>query len=99
MMKISEVTTQELADYMRLDEPTDIEISEIERMKQSAIEYIKSYTGLTDEELDLHADLAQALFIIVTDMFDNRNLYIEGKATNINKSVECILGMHSINLV
>ena len=98
-MKISEITTEALANYMRLDDPSDIEIEEIERMKLSAIEYMKSYTGLNDDELDLHADLTQALFVIVTDMFDNRNLYIEGEASNINNSVECILGMHSTNLL
>ena len=40
-MKISEITTEALANYMRLDDPSDIEIEEIERMKLSAIEYMK----------------------------------------------------------
>lgn len=98
-MKISDVTVDVIADRMRLDDPTEIEKTEIGDMLASAIDYIKSYTGLSGEDLDKHEDLTQALFVIVTDMFDNRNLYIEGKATNINKSVECILGMHSINLL
>lgn len=98
-MKISEITVEDLANYVRLDEPEDIEKQELERMKSSAIAYMTDYTGLKVEDLDQHEDLTQALFILVADMFDNRNLYIEGKATNINKSVECILGMHSINLL
>ena len=98
-MKINEVTTEDLVNYLRLDDPSYIEISEIERMKASAISYMKDYTGLSEEQLNEHDDLTQALFILVADMFDNRNLYIEGKANNINKSVECILGMHSINLL
>ena len=98
-MKISEVTTKDIQNFIRLDDPGEIETSEIEIMKKSAVEYIKSYTGLSDEELDNYEDITQALFILVADMFDNRNLYIEGKASNINKSVECILGMHSINLL
>lgn len=98
-MKINEVTTEDLVNYLRLDDPSYIEISEIERMKASAIGYMKDYTGLSEEQLNEHDDLTQALFILVADMFDNRNLYIEGKANNINKSVECILGMHSINLL
>lgn len=98
-MKVSEITVDDLSGYLRLDDPTEIELSELERMKQSAVAYMKSYTGLEDEELDRHEDLTQALFILVTDMFDNRNLYIEGKASNINKSVQCILGMHSVNLL
>lgn len=98
-MKISEITVEDLANYVRLDEPEDIEKQELERMKSSAISYMTDYTGLSEEDLDKHEDLTQALFVLVADMFDNRNLYIEGKATNINKSVECILGMHSINLL
>lgn len=68
-------------------------------MLASGIAYIKDYTGLELEDLDKHEDLNQALFIIVADMFDNRNLYIEGKASNVNKAVGSILGMHSINLL
>ena len=98
-MKIGEITVDDLANYVRLDEPEDIEKQELERMKSSAISYMTDYTGLSEEDLDKHEDLTQALFVLVADMFDNRNLYIEGKATNINKSVECILGMHSINLL
>ena len=98
-MKISEITVEDLANYVRLDEPEDIEKQELERMKSSAISYMTDYTGLSEEDLDKHEDLTQALFVLVADMFDNRNLYIEGKATNINKAVECILGMHSINLL
>ena len=98
-MKISEITVDDLANYVRLDEPEDIEKQELERMKSSAISYMTDYTGLSEEDLDKHEDLTQALFVLVADMFDNRNLYIEGKETNINKSLECILGMHSINLL
>jgi hypothetical protein len=99
MMKISEVTVEDLANFIRLDDPTEIELSEIERMRSSAISYMADYTGLTPEQLDEHENLTHALNILVADMFDNRNLYIEGKANNINKAVECILGMHSINLL
>ena len=98
-MKISEVTIDDIANRIRLDEPGEIEKKELEQMKASAIAEITSYTGLSVEELDKHEDITQALYIMVGDMFDNRNLYIEGKATNINKAVERILGMHSVNLL
>ena len=66
---------------------------------KQAVAQIKSYTGLTEEELDQHEDITQALVLLIMDAFDNRNLYIEGKASNINKAVESILSMHSINLL
>lgn len=98
-MKVSEVTVEALAEYLRLDEPTEVELKEIERMRMNAIAFIKSYTGLTDEEVDEHEDITQALFVTVADYFDNRNLYIEGRGAKVNKSVECILGLHSTNLL
>ena len=97
-MKISEITVKDLADYMRLDDATPIELSEIERMRSSAIAFMSDYTGLAVSELDEHESLTHAFFVLVTDMFDNRNFYLE-KSSNINKSVECILNMHSVNLL
>lgn len=98
-MKLSEVTTQDLADYLRLDDATEIELSELERMQASSLAYICSFTGLTQTEADSHEDITQALFILVADMFDNRNLYIEGKASNENRAVRDILSMHCVNLL
>ena len=98
-MRISEVTMKDFTDYLRLDDPSEIEESEIERMKASAVSYMIEYTGLTVDEMDQFEDMTQALFILVADMFDNRNPYIEGKASNVNKSVQTILGLHSVNLL
>ena len=97
-MKISEITAQDIADYLRLDDPTEIETAEIERMKASAISFITGYTGLSEEEIDDFEDLSQALFVLVADMFDNRNMQID-KTVNVNKMVDRILGMHSVNLI
>ncbi len=97
-MKISEVTIQSLADFLRLDDPTDVELAELEEMKESAIAEIKSYTGLPLDEMDKHADLTHAFKMIVADMFDNRNYQTE-KSLNYNKAVITILNMYSVNLL
>lgn len=98
-MKVSEVSVQDFVEYGRLDDPTEIELKELERMKDSAIALITSYTGLDTEALDRYADITEALFVLVMDMFDNRNLLIDYKATNINPSVKTILNLHSVNLI
>ena len=98
-MKISEVTVGTLADYLRLDDPISIEEDEIEMFMASAKAEICAYTGLTEEELDDHEDITQAFFVLVADMFDNRNLMQDYKSTVRNKSVDIILGMHSFNLL
>lgn len=98
-MKVSEVDEMILAEYARLDDPSDIELNELKRMRESAVAMITAYTGLKEEELDEHADITQALFVLVMDMFDNRNLMIDYKSTNMNPAVKMILNLHSVNLL
>ena len=97
-MGISDVTVEYLIGYLRLDEATEIEISEVTQILSSATSYIKGYTGLSDEELDSHEDLVTALCVLVADMFDNRNMQIEKPLYN-NKTVTSILDMHRTNLL
>ncbi len=98
-MKVSEVDASNLAEYARLDDPGETELRELDRMRESAIAMITAYTGLSAEELDDHADITQALFVLVMDMFDNRNLLIDYKSTNLNPAVRTILNLHSVNLL
>ena len=98
-MKVSEITNEYLANYLRIDEPEDVENQEIDAFLTSAISYCVSYTGLSAEELDQHEDITTVVLLLVSDMFDNRNLYIEGKSSSVNKAVERILSMHSVNLI
>lgn len=59
-MKISEVTEEILAEYARIDEPEEVELKELADMKKRAVAWIKSYTGLNEDELDQHEDITQA---------------------------------------
>ena len=97
-MKVSEVTNIDLAEYVRLDDASDLELNELERMRSGAMAFIKSYTGLTDEEVDEHEDITQVLFILVADMFDNRNYQMDSKSV-VNPAVKSILNLHSVNLL
>lgn len=98
-MKVSEIDETILAEYARLDDPSDIELNELKRMRESAVAMITAYTGLEEDKLDDYADITQVLFILVTDMFDNRNLMIDYKSTNMNPAVKTILNLHSVNLL
>lgn len=93
-MKVSEVTPADLAEFLRLDECQE---DEMQRILDSAKGYIRDYTGLTDEEIDTHADFPTALLVLCQDMYDNRAMYVE--KTNVNRVVESILNMHRVNLL
>lgn len=91
-MKVSEISLTDLANYLRIEEETELQV-----MLDSAKAFIKSYTGLTNEEIDEHEDFVIVVYILVQDMYDNRVLYID--RGNLNKTVSTILDMHSVNLI
>ena len=98
-MKVSEITNKEISDYLRLEfvDLTEGEKGELNTLLSISKEYIKSYTGLTIAEIDTHEDFVIVVYVLVQDMYDNRTLYIE--KNNLNKVVDTILGMHSVNLL
>ncbi|WP_259596015.1 head-tail connector protein [Clostridium botulinum] len=91
---MNEVTTDLLVNYCNAyDEDKEL----LEIFKDASVDYIKSYTGLTDEEINNKNDLTIALLVLVSGMFDSRS--IEADKTNINLILDSILGLHSRNLV
>lgn len=95
--KVSQITIQDLADYIRVSELTSDEVNTLNTLLNVAKTYICQYTGRTSEELDNYSDFVIVVFVLVQDMWDNRTLYVDN--TNINKVVESILGLHSVNLL
>lgn len=93
--KVSEITTNDLADYIRLSEVTAADTNTLNNMLGVAKTYISKYTGQTN--LDDFQDFVIVVFILVQDMWDNRTLYVD--KSNLNNTVETILGMHSVNLL
>ncbi len=98
-MRISEITADNLINYLRLsfDEMDEKETAEIKTFLETAKEFIYSYTGLTPEEADKHEDFTIAVYVLVQDMYDNRAFYVD--KNNLNKVVETILNIHRKNLV
>ena len=95
--KVSEITIEDVASYIRVD---DYEDSNIETYLNIAKNYISSYTGIpvTSEEgesLDDFPDFVIVSYILCQDMHDNRTLYVD--KSNINKVVQTILDMHTRN--
>lgn len=95
-MKVSEITINNVVEYLRLEDGEYNE-AEIENLLNVAKQFVKSYTGLTDEEIDQHEDFYIVIMILCQDMYDNRSYYVD--KNNLNKVVETILGMHSVNLL
>lgn len=94
---VSNITAQDVADYIRIVEITEDDLNTLNTLLSVAKTFIMNYTGHTEEELDNYQDFVIVVLILCQDMWDNRVLYVD--KTNLNKVVETILGMHSVNLL
>ena len=100
--KVSEITIEDVARYMRVD---DYEESDIETYLNIAKSYISNYTGIPEADeyeeeeeadtLDTYSDFVIVVYILCQDMYDNRCMYVN--SGNINKVVQTILDMHTRN--
>lgn len=97
IMKVSEVTSTDLAEYLRVGEVTSSEEGFLDTIIGAAKSYMRKYTGLDAEQLDESSDLVIALLVLCQDMYDNRALYVD--SANVNLAVQSILDMHSVNLL
>ena len=89
--KVSEITIQDIVDFIHLDEVTDAEKEQLGTLLETAKNYIKNYTAL--EDLDEYADIVYVVYVLCQDMWDNRTMYVD--KGNMNKVVQTILDMHT----
>lgn len=96
--KVSDITAQNVADYLRIAELTNEDTDFITSCINVAKDYILKYTGIENAEaLDAYNDMVIVVYVLCQDMYDNRALYVDN--SNVNKVVENILGLHQRNLL
>lgn len=96
--KVSEVTPEELAEFCRIDDLDEQDAGHIARAMPIVKAFIRSYTGLTDEEIDEHEDITWAYMVLVRDNYDNRSLQ-ENSAMKTNRTVSIILDQYNNHLL
>lgn len=95
--KVSDLTSQDVADYIRIVEVETEDLNTLDTLLNVAKNFIANYTGHSQKELDDYQDFVIVVLILCQDMWDNRTLYVD--KNNLNKVVQTILGMHSVNLL
>lgn len=95
--KVSDVTSADLAAFLRICEVTPYEDGYLSTLIGAATAYMCKYTGLTTAQLDESQDFVPALLVLCQDMYDNRALYVD--SANVSRMVQGTLDMHSINLL
>lgn len=98
-MKVSEITLSDISRQIRVDEAylTDDDKKQLPILQKAAVEYVKSYTGLDNAAIDTHEDITIAVLVLISDMYDNRQMYVD--KANVNRVVDTILGMYCENLL
>ena len=97
ILKVSDVTSADLAAFLRVGEVTPYEDGYLGTLIGSATAYMCKYTGLTAAQLDESEDFVPVLMVLCQDMYDNRSLYVD--SANVNHMVQSTLDMHSVNLL
>nr|DAO34315.1 MAG TPA: head tail connector [Caudoviricetes sp.] len=97
-MKVSQITFGDICRQLREEETYMREDQAyLEIIKKAAVEYVKSYTGLSEAKIDEHEDITIAVLVLISDMYDNRQMYVD--KANTNRVVDTILGMYCENLL
>ena len=93
--KVSEITADELADYLRVSTEDDgSTVKQLNTFLSAAKAFIKSYIDEDDDQyLDDHPEFITVVYVLVQDMYDNRTLYPD--KSNLNYTVKSILDMHT----
>ena len=94
-MKISEITINEVKNYLHVYHTEDDPL--ITAILIAAKAYVKNYTGLAEDNLDISEDLSMAVFILSAELYDNRAYTMD--SNNVNPVIQAILNMHSVNLL
>ena len=95
-MKINDITVNDLKDYLNIMHDEDDTL--IRSILYGTRAYIKNYTGLTTENMDKYDELSITLFVIASEMYDNRLMTVD-KISKVNPLVENMLNLHSVNLL
>lgn len=92
-MKLSQITLEDTKAYLRVTE--NDEDNTITTIMEAAKSFILSYTALSEQQADEHAEFSVAFFCLCSDMFDNRQYTVTND--KLNPTVQTILGMHAVN--
>ncbi len=94
MKRISEITADDIAQYLRLD----FDDNYVPICLASAKAYISSYTGLTQNEMDNFTDLIPVVYVLAATYYEERLYETTGKTSfSVNKMILNTLDMHRVN--
>ena len=100
-MKISKITAQTVAQYLRLswDILRKEDVEELNAFLTAAKQFVLRYVGKTEEECDDWEELSIAVLMLCQDMYDNRTAAGRKEIEQVNPALTRLLGLHDYNLL
>lgn len=95
--KFSEITVNDLINYLRLVEITEADRTLLSSILSAARSYILTFTGRTIGDADTFPEFTIATYVIAEDLYDKRTYIVDSETSN--KIVDNILGSRSLNLL
>ena len=95
--KFSDITVNDLINYLRLVEITENDRTLLSSILSAAQSYILTFTGRTRLEADSYPEFTIATYVIAEDLYDKRTYIVDSETSN--KIVDNILGSRSVNLL
>ena len=92
-MKYSDIAISDINNYLHVDNEDNL----ITILLTASKVFVKSYTGLSIEQLDTYEDIPIVIFCLCAEMYDNRQFTVSKK--DVNPVIKTILDMYSINLL
>lgn len=91
-MKVSEITNSNLLDYLKIDDDEDLTV-----YFEAANDFVKNYTGLTDEEIDAKPSIVPLIYVLVAEYYENRQYTVSND--KVNAVISSTLDMYRKNLL
>ena len=79
LTKVSDITYEDVADYLRLAEIDNDDINTLNNLLSVAKTFIINYTGRTEEELDNYHDFVIVVFVLCQDMWTTELCMLRAK--------------------
>lgn len=93
--KISEITLEKIKQYLRIEMHFTEDDEMLTMMYHAAKDYIKSYSNMTDSELDEYDSFTVACMMLIADFYEVRQVNINtGIKASVNKMLTFILSMN-----
>ena len=95
--QFSQISVDDLVNYLRLCEVSESDRGLLASILEAARSYVLTYTGRNVEEADLIPEFTLAVMVLAEDLYDKRTYVVDSNLTN--QIVDNILGSRSINLL